>query len=255
MIKFLLKFGERQYLERLRKGHLYFSHALNFRQYEETLLMKGQGDRLEGSSLVAAQDFTFISHDTGNTVMSGAPSNLLVHYEPANLLPVYCMFAGFDKDCVIDKDGTLSIRLSAKTVQAIISHFPKADAVAIVKNPLQFINDVHASIGEECVADLVHYFHLHGFESKEGTANDLDYYKYLSQDTPPRRINGQTVHSFNSKYTYRCLLCKDVYFEDEQEFRFILPKRKISEAMEFDFTTSEIIEMQDLSTFFSNVIY
>ena len=62
-IQFLIKFGERTYMERFASGYLYFSHALKFREYENTLKIKGQGDRLEGGSKIFAQKFTMQSHD------------------------------------------------------------------------------------------------------------------------------------------------------------------------------------------------
>lgn len=250
-IKFLLKFGERIYLERLKAGHLYFSNALTIRYYEDKLFIKGQGDRLEGGSVLVAQDFTLIDNDTGDITLSGARGNMLVHYEPAGSLPIYCMFACFPKDCVTDGDGKLRIKLSEDIIQNILSHFPKADAVAIIREPQQFIDDVHSAMGHECKSDLIHYFHLLGIDDSEhGKANDLDYFKYLAQDTPPERVDGGTKYAFNADHVYRCLLCKDVFFTKEQEYRFVLPRILIKEPREFDVTLRENIEIQDLSAFF-----
>lgn len=87
----------------------------------------------------------------------------------------------------------------------------KADAVAIIREPRQFIDDVHSTIGHECKSDLIHYFHLLGIDDSEhGKANDLDYIKYLAQDTPPEKVGGQTKYAFNSDHVYRSLWCKDV---------------------------------------------
>ena len=57
-IKFFLKFGEREHLEGLQKGELYFSNAKTFRYYEEKLLIKGQGDQLEGGSMFIANNLS-----------------------------------------------------------------------------------------------------------------------------------------------------------------------------------------------------
>ena len=40
-IQFLIKFGERQYMQRLAEGYLYFSYAKKFREIEEKLQQKG----------------------------------------------------------------------------------------------------------------------------------------------------------------------------------------------------------------------
>lgn len=191
-MKFFLKFGEREHLESLQQGNLFFSNVLTFRYYEENLFIKGQGDRLEGGSMIATSNMTMIDNDTNEPVFTEVKGNMFVHYEPANLLPVFCVFACFEKDCSIKEDGTLSIKLSDDIKKNIIAHFPKADSVAIIKEPQQFIDDVHSTIGTECKSDLVHYFHLLGFDSEKGKANDLSYFKYLSQDVLPKSENGRT---------------------------------------------------------------
>jgi len=251
-IKFFLKFGERQYLESLQQGNLFFSNAQTFRYYEEQLFIKGQGDRLEGGSMIAANNMSMIDNDTNEPVFTGIKGNMFVHYEPANLLPVFCIFSCFEKDCVKNDDGTLSIKLSDEIKQNIITHFPKADTVAIIKEPELFIEDVHSTIGSECKSGLVNYFHLMGFNSEQGTANDLSYFKYLTQDVPPKKEDGKTIYSFNAKYVYRSLLCKDVFFDKEQEYRFILPEINIIKPQEFPVKLQSKIELQNLATFFSH---
>lgn len=251
-IKLFLKFGEREYLEDLQNGNLYFSNAQTFRYYEEKLFIKGQGDRLEGGSMIAANNVTMIDNTTHELIFTGIKSNMFVHYEPANLLPVFCIFTCFEKDCVTDENGELVVNLSDELKDNILSHFPKADTVAIVHNPQQFISDIQTTIGFKCKAGLVNYFHLMGFESEHGTANDLSYFKYLAQDVPPKKEGKQTVYSFNADYVYRSLLCKDVFFSKEQEYRFILPRTKIANAKVFSVRLQQKIELQDLNTFFAS---
>ncbi len=250
-IKFLLKFGKREHLERLQTGKMYFSNARSFRQIEENLLIKGQGDRMEGGSYISASNMTMVDRETDEPMFTGIRGNMLLHYEPADLLPVFCIFCCFEKDCVLNDDGTLSIKLPAEIKDSIISHFPNADTVAVIKNPHQFIEDVTASIGYDCKSDLVNYFHLTGFDGEHGKVNDLSYFKYLMQDTPPVKMDGKTVYSFNAKYVYRALLCKDVFFANEQEYRFILPDINIVDGREFPVTLRETMELHDLSNFFA----
>lgn len=251
-IKFFLKFGERKHLQRLQEGNLFFSNAQTFRYYEEKLSIKGQGDRLEGSSLLAANNMTMIGNDTHKPVFTDVKGDIFIHYESANLLPVFCLFACFEKDCSLKRDGTFSIKLSDDIKENVIAHFPKADTVAIIKTPQQFIKDVYSTVGTECKSDVVNYFHLLGFNGKHGKTNNLAYFKYLAQDVPPRKENGKTVYSFNDKYVYRSLLCKDIFFKKEQEYRFILTQRSITKAQEFHVKINECVELQDLDYFFSH---
>ena len=251
-IRFLLKFGEREYMERFACGNLYFSNAITFRYYEEQLRIKGQGDRLEGGSMMHTHNLTIKDNVSGETVKSGVSGSFPVHYDPANLIPVFCMFCCFDKDCSINTNGSQSISLSDDIKQNIITHFPKADTVAIVDNPYEFIDAVRGSFDTECKSDIVNYFHVYGIEGKGGTALDKRYMEYLTQDTPKEKVEGGTAYSFNARYVYRSLLCKDVFFNKEQEYRFLLPDIELDEPKEFSVKLCERIELQDLDSFFGN---
>lgn len=246
----LLKFGEKEHMEGLARGEMYFSNALNFRQKEEKELIKGQGDKLEGGSSIQAQDVTMIDNESKDIVCSGFRGDFFVHYEPANLLPVYCLFACYEKDCTLHDDGTLEFHFSEEIKENIREHFPKANSVAIIKNPDEFIANVKATIGTESVSGLVNYFNLYGFDSAKGKANDLQYFKYLTQDIPPQKVEGGLKYTFSAKYVYRSLLCKDVFFKNEQEYRFILPNDKISKGTIYSIKLEQTIFVVDLKKLF-----
>lgn len=248
-ILYFLKFGEREHMEQLAKGYLYFSNAITYRGIEEILMIKGQGDILEGGSKMDSHNMTMIDNETNEPLFQGIRSNMLVHYEPANLLPVFCLFCCFEKDCFTDESGKRTIQLSEEIKRSIIEHFPKADSVAIISNPIQFINDVRNSVRTDCKSGLVNYFHLEGFESEKGIAMDMEYFKYLAQDIPPKKEYGKTVYSFNSKYVYRSLLCKDIFFIGEQEYRFILPKNRILRPQSIPVALKEKVEIESLDEF------
>lgn len=246
----LLKFGEKEHMEGLARGEMYFSNALSFRQIEEKELIKGQGDKLEGGSSIQAQDVTMIDNESNDIVCSGIRGNFLVHYEPANLLPVYCLFACYEKDCTLHDDGTLEFHFSEEIKDNIKKHFPKADSVAIIRKPDVFIANVKAAIGTESVSGLVNYFKLYGFDSAKGKANDLQYFKYLTQDIPPQKVEGGLKYTFSAKYVYRSLLCKDVFFKNEQEYRFILQNDKISKGTIYPIKPEQTISVVGLKEFF-----
>lgn len=249
-IIYFLKFGEREHMEQLAKGYLYFSNAITYRGIEEDLMIKGQGDKLEGGSKMLSHNMTMIDNETNETVFQGIRGNMLVHYEPANLLPVFCLFCCFEKDCITDESGKRTIQLSEEIKHSITDHFPKADFVAIISNPVQFIDDVRNSVRTDCKSGLVNYFHLEGFESEKGIAMDMEYFKYLAQDAPPKKEDGKTVYSFNGKYVYRSLLCKDIFFTDEQEYRFILPETRILYSQSISVALKEKVKIESLDEFF-----
>ena len=148
-IKFLLKFGKREHLESLVKGNIYCSNVITFWGIEDKLKIKGQGDILEAGTRMFAQKMIMHNPDTKEIIAEYGKSNGLMRVEPAEKMPVFCMFAVYEEDCKIDNDGTVSINLSDDKKQTIRDHFPNADAVAIIPNPEVFIEDIRNSIGTE----------------------------------------------------------------------------------------------------------
>lgn len=121
------------------------------------------------------------------------------------------MFAVFDDNCEITSEGSLKIKLPAETKATIREHFPNADSVAVISNPEQFIEDVEKSIGHRMEHECVHYFHIDKglkIENSDQTAMDMEYMKYLMQDTPPKVEKGKTTYSFAANMPTECCFVK-----------------------------------------------
>ena len=254
-IKYLLKFGRREHVESFAAGSLYCSNAQTFWGIEDNLKIKGQGDKLEGSSRFFAQKMTVHDYDDGSLVAEVPNCNGLVRYEPAERLPVFCLFAVYEEDCLKDMAGNVHIKLSEKIKSSIREHFALADAVAIIENPEQFLEDVESSIGCDVKHGEVHYFHIdEGMPMKDGgRAMDMEYMKYLVQDVPPVVESGRTTYKFIAKYVYRALLCKDVYFKDEQEYRIVLPNEEIDVGTAYPVKYRNEIRVMNLDSFFNEM--
>lgn len=252
-IKFLLKFGKRIHLEDFVDGRLYCSNAEQLWRIEDEQKIKGQGDTLEASSIIHAQNVTMLEPNTPNIIAQFGEATGKVRFDPAKKIPVFCLFAVYEDDCIYDVNGNLQINLSEDKKAKIRKHFPNADAVVVIPNPETFIRDVENSIGCEIIADSIRYFNIEkGVTTNDGkTAMDMEYQMYLCQDTPPVREKGKTIYSFNADYVYRILQCKDVYFSCEQEFRIILPHEEIENGTKYPIRTSTKYEIQDLDTFFN----
>ena len=251
-IKYLLKFGKREHLESLVNGNIYFSNAITFWGIEDKLKIKGQGDILEAGTRMFAQKITMHNPETNEVIAECGKANGLVRIEPAEKMPVFCMFAVYEKDCKEDIDGKTVINLSDDKKQTIQKHFPNADAVAIIPNPEIFIEDIRKSIGTAIKAENVHYFHIDkGFDTKDGqTAMDMEYMRYLVQDVPPVKSNRETRYTFYADYAYRILFCKDIFFEKEQEYRIVLPDETIENGKSYPVDFSTEYEICDLNYFF-----
>ena len=250
-ITFLLKFGQRIHLEDFVNGFLYCSNAEQLWKIEDEQSIKGQGDTLEASAIMYAQNMTLQSKTTNITVQLGQ-SKGKVRFEPAKKIPVFCMFAVYEEDCIYQNNGKLKINLSEEKKTKIREHFPNADSVIVISNPTTFIHDVENSIGCEIIADSIRYFNIeNGFTTNNGqTGMDMEYYRYLCQDTLPVKEHGNTIYKFNASYVYRALQCKDVHFSCEQEYRIILPYEKIDIGTKYPIHLSTKYEIQDLDKFF-----
>ena len=254
MIKYLLKFGKRTHVEEFAAGSLFCSNAVTFWGIEESLKIKGQGDVLEAGSRMFAQKMTMQAYGTNEITTFNMNANVLVHYDPAKLIPVFCMFAVYDEDCIADENGTVAIKLSESKQKTIREHFPNADSVGIISNPEQFLQDVMDSIGTRVEHEAVHYFNIDkGFkvDGSNQIAMDMEYMKYLVQDVPPVIENGMKKYSFRADYVYRVLFCKDVFFQDEQEYRIVLPDEKITKGTAFPIKLSDSIQVLSIDNLFN----
>lgn len=247
-IKYLLKFGEKKYLQDLVDNKLYFANAISFWGIEDKLKIKGQGDRLEASTMMHAQKVLMQNPDTNEIIASWGTSKGLIRIEPAKRMPVYCLFAVYEDDCTIDSEGKLHITLSDEKKKTIREHFPKADGVVIIDNPDQFIEDVKNSIGHVMKNDEVHYYNIdEGYKTENSqVAMDMQYMMYVTQDAEPIRENGMVRYTFYEDYAYRILFCKDLFFEKEQEYRFILPEEQIDEGTKYDVKLSSDYGISDI---------
>ncbi len=247
----LLKFGRSEHIKSFAHGDLYFSNARTFWDIENNLSLRGQGDLLEGSSKLFARNMTMLDRDNLSMVKELQNCCGIVRYESAEEIPLLCLFIVFEDDCVFEANGNTQILLNEEVKEVMQAHFPNADSVAIIDNPEQFLCDVRNSISDRIEHGIVSYFHIsEGYISENGQPKiDLDYMKYLTQDIHPTIKDNKRIYSFNEKYVYRALMCKDTFFEKEQEYRIILPNKKITHGTVFhvNFTTApRIMSIEDL---------
>ena len=254
-IIYFLKFGKRHHLTELADGKIYFGNAKLYREIEEDQKLKGQGDKLEASTKVFSDNIKMIDNDTNKLFadINGINIQAVFRYPDADPIPIFCLFAVYAKDCRIDENGISQIHLSDETKEVIRRDFPKADSVGIIKNPELFIDDIRKTIACDVKYDTVHYFRIDkGYtHDKSGqTAIDHDYAMYLTQDTPPVIVESGKKYSFNSKYLFRVLFCKDEFFNDQQEYRIVLPNERIERGKIYHVNLSEKIEIVSIEKFF-----
>ena len=240
---------------------MWFSTAETFHQIEDNLV-RGQGDKLEAGMFISATKVQYTPCNTDvTTELSGGEYNFNIYIESVKKTPVFCLFACYDKD--IDAFG--NIQLTEDIRNSILEHFPEADAVAVIQDPDRFIKNVLKCIRRigddmhlDCRADSVRYFNMCGIntmlsDGKSVKANDMEFWKFIIQDHEPEKEGSRVKYTVYESDAWRHLLCKDVFFQQEQEFRFILPNEKIDGGGLYKIDVPEKVHIIDLDEFFSKM--
>jgi hypothetical protein len=239
-ISYLIKFGEVKYAGSFLGGSLHFGTAKGYRALEDKQKNRGQGDKMENGLRIWTTNMWVISHD--NSKMAHFQGNSVVNafFEPSDNTPVFCLFCCLTSDCKTDSKGQLRIVLPNEVQKDIKEHFLSADTAILIQNPKQYIADVVDSIGTRCIHDIVRYFQVDGYETDQGMrAIDMGLIKYMAQGVTDEHTTipkGQPI-SFSANFSYRALFCKDKFFSNEREYRFVLPDIDINEPQNFTIKT------------------
>ena len=238
-IMLFVKFGEEKYVKRLINGHMYFSNAVNFRGIEKETGLKGQGDAFE--SILQLKNSYAIMTEPGTGQFINRPDTT-VSLELANTknIPVFCVTYIAVDDCdVQEKNGKRIITVSSALRDTITAHFPKADAAGVFFQPQQFLDSL-VNLGMTC-HDRVRYFDF----SPKGVIKEM--IEYIAQKPGPISKHNRLILSMcmetndgvrsqfkiTEQNMKRILFCKDYYFAGENEYRIILPQKRISAPKEY----------------------
>lgn len=87
----LIKYGEKEHLEKLAKGKIRFAPSQDYVKMEEELHNKGQGDLLEGKLVFYAENLKFTNTETGEKFFIPGKRRLLVNGQNVNNMPLFCI--------------------------------------------------------------------------------------------------------------------------------------------------------------------
>lgn len=239
-VAYFIKFGESQYSNTFLHGELFFSNANRIRAIEAVQQHRGQGDDLENGGRILSVNAWVTDHETGRTFQLPKLSNFKIYYEPSDKMPLLSLFCVLKEDCKKESNGEMRVVLPEEVCNDIRNHFQKADSGVVVENPAILVNDVCAGISSRVIYDLVKYFNFDGYTRKDGTrSNDLAYMVYLATGSNDLLdFSKMRVMSFDEQFSYRALFCKDVFFTNEREFRFVLPDITLSAPQIFSIKPS-----------------
>lgn len=237
-----LKFSQRRYLERLQNGHLYFTTAKRMRAEEKKRKERGIGDSLEGGMVLTSNPMKY-EDCYGRTSIVGS---IKLYFEPLDNIPVFCVLACDKDDCVEIDNTHFVIKLPLEVKKWFEEHFSEYDAVAVIKNPELFAKDIVEVMGEDCVHRRIKYVNRDASQPRDLKIHPLSslFNIAIHQDE-----NNPNAWYATADDAYELLLEKDIFFQNEREYRFIQPKLTLDEPKEFDIpmhSPIEIMSIEDL---------
>lgn len=238
-IMFFVKFGEETYVRRLFNGRMYFSNAVKFRGIEKENGLKGQGDAFE-AILQLKNGYAIMTDPCTGLSISHPDTTVSLGLADTEHIPVFCITCIPANDCEIqENNGKQTITVSDALRNTISEHFPKADTAGVFFQPQRFIDSL-AGLGVTC-HDRVRYFDF----SPKGIIKEM--VEYIAQqpgtiskhnhplfsmcmETNDGERNRLEITERNMKHI---LFCKDYYFAGENEYRIILPQKRIDAPKEY----------------------
>lgn len=241
-MKLFVKFGEKKYIDRIfLYNRYYFSCAKRYHDIETAQQIKGQGDKTEACMVAHASNVVLEARGIQRS-FSDVDMNILLSQSAR--LPVFCITqVDTERDCV-EENGLF--RLSHHLEDVIRSHFPKADTALIIFDSKLFIDCFTQQLGV-VEHELVRYVpkDSRGItkEWAEAVSRPVEFEEYskkVNQSTMGMRFeldNQPTTYRLvDDKAKTLALFCKDPFFQDEQEYRFVLRNKTIpvgSDGKEF----------------------
>jgi hypothetical protein len=214
---FMIKYGKKEHLEQLVTGSARFAPSQTYIKIEETQRNKGQGDLLEGKMRIKFEKVQLFDPDTKELLCTISNQTLLLSIQDVNNMPVFCLSI-YDYSDTIEYlyKKEYSIAINKEKLNKITTDFPNADYALIILEPDKFIKDIVNIPEYNVVSDEIKYF--------DYDINTLQMYMFLTGQT--RAQSGSYSLDYNNRY--RHLLCKDINFAHQQEFRFIITDEKIT---------------------------
>lgn len=220
-ILFLIKFQKRKFLEEIISGLIRFSPSQKYIEQEQLLHDKGQGDLLEGKMLIRSKSAVLRDTNTDDVICACKNYECKIAIQNVNDMPITCFLHGTVDDCCeYHNRDNYTIKLSNNVERTIREDFHNPDSALIILNPQKYIADMKSKLNT--VASSIRYYNY--------DIQTVQRYKFLCSGDE----NGD-LGPLLYKNRYRHLLCKDISFKNQKEYRFIRTDKLIQEPEKYDF--------------------
>lgn len=225
--QFMIKYGEEAHLKQLVSGKIRFAPSQTYIKIEKEQNNKGQGDFLEGKVKLKTEGVRLYNPNTNEFIGMLPTSDIVMAAQDVNSMPVFCL-SQYGQENVSDyvDDKNYTITLSDKKIKGIQTDFPKASHALIILEPEKFIEDVKGIANHQFASGGIHYY--------DYEINPLQMFMFLT--TGSEAIKKNAVMSMTYENRYRHLFCKDIFFLNQEEYRFIGLDELISEPVFYSFS-------------------
>lgn len=239
-VRCFLKFGEEQFLSRLLKNKIYFTTAKRCIEYEEKAKKKGVGDQFEAGIGLYSNAPVRLSSQSGSVVIPNFSA--ILRLEPAEGIPIYCVFAVDEEYCTELSDSRFMISLPKDVREWFTEHYPEHTHVTIIQDPDTFCNDVQNTC-PHCVQDFVKYVN-----KVPGNPGNHPLQALLDMS----HFDGQHGYGLVED-AYKILFKKEQGFSSEHEYRFVLNTEVIAQPEERDVTIHSDIQIVSVNDFWNGM--
>lgn len=240
MIKFLVKYGEKEHLQQIVDGKLRFTPSQTYIKLEEKQHNKGQGDLLEGKMKIKIEGAR-VYHPVTNEYLGTLPKGIFtISIQDVSNMPIFCL-SHYGEESIEEIDGVSKIAIDGEHIEGVKRDFPKATHALIIYEPDKFNRSVMNIDDKNFVSDAIRYY--------DYDINPLQMYMFLT--TGSEQIQTEEHLSMTYENRYRHLLCKDISFENQREYRFVGLDELITEPKFYDFRFDakyQIVPIDELVT-------
>ncbi|TYQ16597.1 UNVERIFIED_CONTAM: hypothetical protein Cloal_3161 [Acetivibrio alkalicellulosi] len=231
---FMIKYGKEEHLKQIVNGSIRFAPSQTYVKMEKILHNKGQGDLLDGKMKLKPESAKMYDYET-NEIKAVIPNCMFtLSIQDVNDMPIFCIsHYGSEDTASYESINKYKISLHIDKLNCIKQDFSEATHALIILEPDKFIAGVQAIKGHQIISDQIRYYNY--------DSNTLQMYMYLATGNTEKRTNETLTLSYENRY--RHLLCKDIYFEKQQEYRFIVLDELITKPVfyQYDFASEYIL--------------
>ncbi len=240
-ILFFVIIGKMDHLQQIIDGSLRFSPSQRYIELEEKQHNKGQGDLLEGRMKIKCTSVKVYHPDTNQFL--GKIENVVVTMaiQDVKNIPAFCLTAGNRLHCLeYINECEYTVKFNDIQKNTILKNFPDADAALVFLQPEKFINDITRKYN--CISDFIRYYDY-----------DILTTDMLCTILGVEEIKPKTKYYLTYDNKFRHLLCKDMAFKNQDEYRFLILGEYIEEPKKYEYELTSDYILVNLKDFFNGI--